>query len=306
MLIAEKKVVYKAFGLSITSEIPLPELSWADNQADSINVEIKVKYLSGDTSDFQNDLIINQNLVLFKVPDTAIFSIEDGERITVSLMNEYDEDLIRLYILGSCMGAILMQRKIYPLHGSAVAIDGKAYAIVGDSGAGKSTLASAFLSQGYHLLSDDVIAVSLSEQDHIPFVTPSYPQQKLWQESLDEFGIESSRLRSIFGRETKFCIPVSSQYFSGLLPLAGIFELIKTGNGGIEICKIENLERFHTLYRHTYRNILIKGLGLMEWHFQTSANILNSIEIFQLRRPVSGFTATELVSTILRTLNKGE
>ena len=57
------------------------------------------------------------------------------------------------------MGAILMQRKILPLHGSAIAIDGKAYAIVGDSGAGKSTLASAFLKRGYQLLSDDVITV---------------------------------------------------------------------------------------------------------------------------------------------------
>ena len=78
-------------------------------------------------------------------------------------MKEADEDKIRLYILGTCMGALLMQRKILPLHGSAIAIDGKAYAFVGDSGAGKSTLASAFLSKGYKLLSDDVIAVSLSE-----------------------------------------------------------------------------------------------------------------------------------------------
>ena len=44
-------------------------------------------------------------------------------------------------------------------------------------------LASAFLNRGYQLLSDDVIAVSLSQEESIPFVTPSYPQQKLWQES---------------------------------------------------------------------------------------------------------------------------
>ena len=50
--------------------------------------------------------------------------------------------------LGTCMGALLMQRKIFPFHGSAIAINGKAYAIVGDSGAGKSTLASAFLKKG--------------------------------------------------------------------------------------------------------------------------------------------------------------
>ena len=83
------------------------------------------------------------------------------------------------------MGTILMQRKMLPLHGSAIEIDGKVYAIVGDSGAGKSTLASAFLKQGYKLVSDDVIAVSLSQENSIPYVTPAYPQQKLWQESLN-------------------------------------------------------------------------------------------------------------------------
>ena len=75
---------------------------------------------------------------------------------------ESDENEIRLYILGLVWGLLLMQRKIFPLHGSAIAINGKAYAFIGDSGAGKSTLASAFLSKGYQLLSDDVIAVSLS------------------------------------------------------------------------------------------------------------------------------------------------
>ena len=81
-------------------------------------------------------------------------------------MNGANEDHVRLYILGTCMGALLLQRKILPLHGSAIAINGKAYAIVGDSGAGKSTLASAFLNKGYQLLSDDVIPVSLSNEEY--------------------------------------------------------------------------------------------------------------------------------------------
>ena len=68
------------------------------------------------------------------------------------LWKNTDEDMIRLYILRDMYGTLLMQRKILPFHGSAIAINGKAYAIVGDSGAGKSTLASAFLKEGYQLL----------------------------------------------------------------------------------------------------------------------------------------------------------
>ena len=109
-------------------------------------------------------------------------------------------------------------------------LDGKVYAIVGDSGAGKSTLASAFLKQGYKLLSDDVIAVSVSQENPIPYVTPSYPQQKLWQESLNIFGMENSNYRSIYGRENKYCIPVTKALLRHPLPLAGVFELVKTEN----------------------------------------------------------------------------
>ena len=99
--------------------------------------------------------------MMYKFGNIAIFSIQDGKRISVSPLKEYDEDTSSdYYILGTCMGAILMQRKVLPLHGSAIAINGKAYAIIGDSGAGKSTLALAFLNKGFQLLSDDVIAVS--------------------------------------------------------------------------------------------------------------------------------------------------
>ena len=42
----------------------------------------------------------------------------------------------------------------------------------------------------------------------------------------------------------------------------------------------------------------------MEWHFNNSANIVNRIDMFQLQRPISGFTAHDLVSIILNTINK--
>ena len=241
--------------------------------------------------------------MMYKFGEVAIFAVQDGKRISVSPLKEFDEDTAGIIILGTCMGAILMQRKVLPLHGSAIAINGKAYAIVGDSGAGKSTLALAFLNRGFRLLTDDVIAVSLKDQ--IPYVTPSYPQQKLWRESLDSFGIKTDGFKSLLGRENKFCVPVSSNYITDPLPLAGIIELVKTETKDISIRPIENLKRFYTFYYHTYRNFFIHKSGLMDWHFQTSAEILNQIEMYQLQRPILGFSAPLLVSKLLTTINKG-
>ncbi len=301
-----KSIFYKAFDLKIRSEFKFTELI---HEFESVSdVVIKEDELSREWSKLStpnNYFYVQPNLCMFQVPEVAIFKIENGTTITVSPYKNAQEDQIRLYILGTCMGALLMQRKILPLHGSAIAIDGKAYAIVGDSGAGKSTLASAFLNRGYQLLSDDVIPVSLSNGG-IPIVTPAYPQQKLWQESLTEFGMESEGLRPIIDRETKFAIPVTDQFVSEPIPLAGVVELIRNDSDEIEMSPIQNLERLHTLFTHTYRNFLISRSGLMEWHFETTANIVNKIDLYQLRRPSNRFTAHELVDVMLSKFNSKE
>jgi hypothetical protein len=302
------KVVYKAFGLNIASEILLPELSPMPEQAALINVEVKVADLSQLwlQSVVQHEKwVAKHNLFMFQIPDTAIFCVENGETISVSALNGADEAKIRLYILGTCIGVLLMQRRILPLHGSAVAINGKAYALVGDSGAGKSTLASAFLSKGYQLISDDVIAVTCAKGQN-PLVMPAYPQQKLWQESLTEFGMESRGFQSIFQRETKYLVPVPAQFIAKPLPLGGVFELNKTESEQIIIQPIQGLERLHTLFCQTFRNYLLSKLGLLDWHFGMTVILSKQIQLYQVRRPHAGFTAPQMASLILETINREE
>lgn len=168
---------------------------------------------------------------------------------------------------------------------------------------GKSTLASAFINRGFQLLTDDVIAVTLSK-DKIPIVIPSYPQQKLWQESLDQFGLKSNQFKPIYDRETKFAIPVTDHFLDKPIPLAGIFELNKTDQYEIEIFPVQKLERFPILYYNTYRNFMINRSGLMEWHFEFSANMVNNLDFYRIIRPSSRFTADELVDNILTLINK--
>ncbi|MFJ5768895.1 aldolase [Psychrobacillus sp. NPDC093180] len=300
------KSIYKAFGLTISSEIHLPELTQIGDVGIVTDVVIEqgnLRTLWPENS--EEDFIINENWILFKIPQTALFLIQKGNKIVVSPMNGSDEDQIRLLLLGTCMGAILLQRKILPLHGSAIAIDGKAYAIVGDSGAGKSTLASSFLKKGYQLLSDDVIPITLNHAN-VPIVKPAYPQQKLWLESLNHFEMESTNYQPLFVRETKFAVPVESQFATEPFPLAGIFELVKVDCQEIDIQPIEKMQRFYKLYTHTYRNFFIQRAGLMEWHFDLSSKMMNKIDFHQISRPNTRFTANDLAELILTTLKLEE
>jgi uncharacterized protein YlzI (FlbEa/FlbD family) len=309
MIRTEKSFAYIGFGMDIVSEIRLPELTRVGFLSESPDVRIEINDLTKDWYKFDSEtrkkFVVEKGKVMFEVPNTAIFLITEGQKIVVSPMIEAEEDKIRLYILGTCMGAILIQKRILPLHGSALAINGKAYAFIGDSGAGKSTLAAALIKKGYALMSDDVIPVSLSKEN-VPFVTSTYPQQKLWQQSLNHFGIDTDQFRSLFERETKFAVPVNANFSSEPLQLAGVFELVISNGEDVAIEKIEGLERFRTLYNHTFRNFLISRLGLEDWHFLESARILNQINVYKLQRIQQGFTVNHLVDLILDTLKREE
>lgn len=308
MIVNMKKIVYKAFGFHIASEIDLPEIPKIKLENENVDIIVKLDDLTmkwEEEAEANSYFHIKENHCMCKIPDVGIFLIQDGNKIFVSPLEDACEDEIRLYLLGTCMGAILMQRRILPLHGSAIAIDGNAYAIVGDSGAGKSTLAAAFLDRGYSLLSDDVIPVTLTP-DQIPVVTPAYPQQKLWIESLRQLGMNSANLQPLVARETKFAVPVAANFINEQMRLAGIFELGKAEDQKISIQTIKNLERFPVLYHHTYRNFFISDSGLIDWHFRTSAKIVKKIDFYELRRPTSRFTAHELVDLIIKTTKKEE
>ncbi|MCP3029178.1 aldolase [Halobacillus sp. A5] len=302
MPVTSKQIMYTAFGFNIMSELSLPELLEINHKTDfDLYIQQKDLLDEWNVKTVQNrNFYVEAKECLFRIPNVAIYKIENGKRIYFHAFDEAEEDQLRLYILGTCMGSVLMQRKILPLHGSAVEIDGKAYAVVGHSGAGKSTTASAILNRGFQLVSDDVIPVTV--ENGIPMVTPAYPQQKLWQESLDGFGMESERYRPIINRESKYAIPVSDKFYSKKLPLAGIIELEKVDGEEIQFEQIEKLHGLHTIFNHTYRNFMIPRMGLVDWHFSVSAQICSYIDLYTLKRPKSRFTAHELTDLLLSKL----
>lgn len=298
--------IYQAFGFKIVSEIDLPELPQGIIYVEDNPIHIKWGNLEDmwkRLSVNEDPFVVSNDFVLFRVEGTAIFLIENGNSIIISPLHSQKEDEIRLYILGTCMGSLLLQNNIYALHGSVVAIDGKAYGIVGYCGAGKSTLARALVKRGYKLLSDDIIPVSFQTQG--PCVIPSYPYQKLWEESIVQFNMDINRFNPIVHREKKYSVPITSKFESNILPLDGIFILNKKQQENVSVEKVKSLSGLQELFTHTYRNFLIHRLEIMSWHFNSSVKILENVKLYNLTRPVNRFTAFELSDLIVDKI-KGE
>jgi hypothetical protein len=300
------KPCYEAFGFKINSDIALPELIQTESGV-TADVEIRYKDLSEEWDSLslgeKQVAVARKGYFIFKVPENAIFRVSGGKHIFISPLPGSTEDKIRLFVLGTCMGALLLQNRILPLHGSAVVKDGKAYAFVGESGAGKSTLTSVIMKEGYTLLTDDLIALSFKEG--VPYVIPAYPQQKLWENSILQFSMNKEEYKPLADRETKYAVPRSSEFHREPAPLTGIFELtVHQEQSDVLLERVTPLEQIQLLYRHTFRQFLIEKFGLTEWHFMTSTQIASHAEIYHLKRPRQGFTAQLLAERVVQEINK--
>ena len=113
--------------------------------------------------------------------DTGIFDIgADGRDIVWHPARDAREELAGLDVIGRVLSAALHLGGILPLHGSAVAIDGRALAFVAPKTFGKSTLALALANAGATFLSDDTLPV---EPGAVPCARPGVDHVRVWDDS---------------------------------------------------------------------------------------------------------------------------
>jgi len=146
------------------------------------------------------------------------------------------------YLLGPVFGLLLRLRGVTCLHASAVAFDNCSVVFVGPEGAGKSTTAAAFAKRGYAVLSDDIVALSItsshpsSEQESADagatpevanfHVLPAYPHLCLWPDSVKFlYGSEKQfpRLAPDWDKRKLVLGTIDTRFAARALPLAAIY-----------------------------------------------------------------------------------
>ena len=191
---------YRVYGLAVASDIALPELADCphDGPAD-LRIRIGEVPAHLHAVQYQSPWFeANANACLITVPGLVRLWIRDGRDITVDLLAQTDGRPpgaadVRLYLLGSAVGAALHQRGLLPLHVSAVRAPNGVWAFTGPSGAGKSTLsATLHLRYALPLVSDDVSALRLEAPQ--PMVFPGPRKLKLWQDAAEHLRCDPGSL----------------------------------------------------------------------------------------------------------------
>lgn len=198
---------YQIFGLRLESEIPLPEASVCAREGPA---EVRVERGTVDLTGYQDRLgqawwqdVPSKDRVIFGCRG-GIFDIRDGCRILVQASREAPPEMIRMFLLGSAMGAVQIQRGRIPLHGGAVVSKGQGVVITGHPGAGKSTMTAALVRSGFKFLSDDVSGIYLAEGKAM--VAPAYPQMKLIRDACLGLSYDPAELPLVDAARDKFAI----------------------------------------------------------------------------------------------------
>jgi hypothetical protein len=249
---------YWAYCLRIHTELVCPELPPHPQEVGNPDVTIEITPPVSEAPASGSYEVLPGSFLL-AVPGVARYRVEDGRKIFIEPLADAPPEKVRLFLFGSVMGALLYQRGLFPLHGSAVETPLGAMIFVGPQGTGKSTLAAQFHRKGYRLLSDDVCAVAPTP-DGLQ-ILPALGHFRLCADAYERLGSPPGGRFDV----DKFVVPMGEGYCPHPVPLRAI-HLLRLSDGGDSRSEetpafqvLSGFDRVQCLLENLYRPQYLKG-----------------------------------------------
>ena len=294
--------LYRLYGLTVASCLELPALYSADGAPD-----VFIEY--GTVPEFIPDL--HQHGVLFQVKpgaflftreDTARYLVTGGNRITIDRFSQADDLDIRQFLLGAGLGALLHQRRSFPLHGSVVAHAGEGFVFLGASGHGKSSLAAVLHRRGYSVFGDDVCVVDF-DAGH-PRLHPGPAQIQIWPNTVEALGEREENLLRLRRRVNKRAMVYADKPEPEPVRLKRLYLLAPDDGPEIHAKPMTGPEVIQTLVNNTFRVEYLQGMGVMPEHLAHCARLTSAAGMRRLIRPKLGFQLEALADFVERDMNE--
>ena len=225
---------YTAYGLKFKSDLRLPELAASEGPTDAaIHLESvdSLDSKAARTGDWVQEtpdrsFLIAPGETCLSWENVGRMTIRGGTEIVVQPEPGAEEAVVRLFVLGQGMPVLLHQRGFLVLHASSVALNGTAVGFLGSMRSGKSTIAAALYAQGHRMISDDVLCVDINGASR-PSVFPSFPQFKLWPDSVGPLLGDPESLTRVHPHFEKRALRTSDRFSPGSLPLSNYLKMAR-------------------------------------------------------------------------------
>ena len=129
MSFEKSEFYYKVYGLDVKSEIKIDEFVPTENSNYENAVSIKYSIMSEDIKEsIKNNKKANfsKEEVWFYIDNVATYRVTNGNLIEFEPCENADPYLLRVFLMCSCLGFIMIQRDIVAIHGGTIVIDNKA------------------------------------------------------------------------------------------------------------------------------------------------------------------------------------
>lgn len=315
---------YGVYGVSVASNFNFSTYLYQINQPASLQVELFDHPPQEADHDFGD--IVYQSPSLLENGKSAFCIYKNDSHYCLRLTNIFDfyvsKNSIRGYLLDSdyisgmevwLLGMVfsfwLEQQGLLALHASSVVIEDSAVAFLASNKGGKTSLATSFLQDGYALLTDDILPVSLSKS--VIYGYPGYPQIRLWPEQAKLFGFDPASLPLVHPAFSKRRVQVGENgighFHQEKTPLKCFYLPERRDNNdcdqSISIQTISPQFSIIEIIRNSFIPEVVEGIGLQSSRLSKIAAILQKIPVKRIVYPNGMQYLTQVKRAILEDLS---
>jgi hypothetical protein len=280
---------YHAYGLNITSRIPLPcPLSPRWHSTDLYITTGKIDFPPSSNKSY-GVWQTHMNDFFFTLPHTVSFHINSiGNQITIEHEPKTTLQEIWSFLISCAMAAVLYKKDILPLHACALEKNGKTIIFGGHAASGKSTTATYLtFREKYKLLTDDLCALSMTSSGEV-ITYPGFPIIKLWRNMAEVLEISLDSFQKVRPHLEKFFVsPPHAPILHDAFPVRNLY--ILTPNNSVNTAISSPLTTKESLGH-------LNSLNTMSWVFpQLKKSVLSQkilllakkIHATKIKRPTS-------------------
>jgi hypothetical protein len=284
---------YRAYGMGIKCDIPLPDMIEQDSGPDVVMRLGKPEPLEPINPDTRLCLQFKANEAYIYYYKMGQCRVSHGREIIGEPMPGSDVNILGGLAQGLGLSILLHQRGYVTLHASCLNLDSGAVAFLGDSTAGKSFIAAALHSRGHSVVSDDVTVADIDGS--VATVYPSFPGLHLMPDAARYFGYSTGEAAgAAFSEEKVFC-RFPGEFAQHGLPLRRLYVLEEGPS-----VRSERLSRHRAVFelvRHSYWIRLIHDARPASYFLQC-ARLCETVPVLRLIRPRCAAAMPEVIRVV--------
>ena len=287
---------YRVYGLQLTTNLVFPDLveDGGAQPASDVHLEVVSESSLSPLDDSATVLTspVSGRPMLTVCPSLKGLVLQyarlqfeissDLHEVVCRRLARVSDALVRHLFLGLVCSYVLNGRGRYGLHASAVAFSDAAIAFVAPAGSGKSSLAAFFVCRGHRLVSDDIVALVVS--DHEVQAAAGPPVLRLLPDAAQElFADAATGVDDPLGgekRQVSVAYPQVAGGDSDLFRLAGLYAL-EVGDQSGPLKRLSMRETLMLLAASVFGNFL-SSPGTLSRQLECLARVAEAVPSYRV------------------------